>query len=284
MAEGGTRTFIDNGDGTYDEMHTFTATGTQYLNFNRKPTGGTVRVLVVRGGGAGGTGGGYCYPGAGGGAGGYIYHRSFGLGDISNFTVIVGTGGVGTSWSGSVGNPSRFYGSNDAYITANGGGGGAGQNSMGLSYPSGGGSGWGGFGSGSGVNVGAVAPASDDAVVLGNSGGSGTDGGSRIVIGSYNDGYTSIGRTAGGGGGAGGVGGNASETYYTYYVAGAGGAGVESDISGLPVIYAAGGGAAGISSAGAGGGNGTGNGGGGSTSTGGSGGSGIVIVRWIWNQ
>jgi hypothetical protein len=255
----GTTTFIYNENGTYDEVHTFTATGSnQYLIFNnssRKPA--TVEVLVVGGGGGGK---GLTNGGGGGGSGGYVYHPAFSLGGAYNFQVTVGAGGasggtVSSAGSGGSGGYSQF-GSGSAYIRANGGEGANG------SYKNGGSSG--------SSKVEGVSPAGAT-ISPGYSGGGSTSGGGS------------------GGGGAGKVGDDGSyNSPYDSYVGGSGGDGVSSSISGSSVTYAKGGsGGSSFGTASAGQPN-TGNGGGGASSkmadsSGRAGGSGIVIVRWRWN-
>ena len=236
-------------DGDYT-IHTFTTNG--YFNVS----GGTlnVSVLVIAGGGAGGS------PGSGGGAGagGYIYDAGYNVTE-GNYDIVVGNGGSPTGADGTNGQNSSFDG-----LVAWGGGYGASIGIGGL-----GGSGGGGGGFSSGTKIGGLG------IV-----GQGHDGGNG-----YSSGTTTQ-RAGGGGGGAGFVGTNA-----TISVAGDGGNGTTFDIyNGTALWYAGGGGGSSYSGdkgeGGLGGGgtgdtsgiNGT---GGGGSAIGGHGGSGIVIIRFL---
>lgn len=250
------------------------------------------RVLAVGGGGAGANPGilGAAAGGAGGGgAGGMIdgtYYFKSGL-----YDVVVGSGGVATGVittpaQGADGAPSFIvYGDGvTTNVFAYGGGGGGVAGSVALSTGRKGGSGGGGsLFSGTAYSGGAALQLDG----YGNAGGSGSAGG-----------------VGGGGGGAGGPGSDASSSS----AGGAGGEGRVSDITGIPLYYAAGGGggaqsnsstsqAGGIGGSeiggnGAGGsssshtsakqgtiGTGSGGGGGRFMERGGSGGSGIVVIR-----
>jgi hypothetical protein len=247
FATGGT--IVDSGGYRY---HTFLADGTFGNDQSR-----TVEYLVVGGGG----GGGY-YAGGGGGAGGLL-SSSFSA-TASDYTIVVGDGGLSSpsagsgSNTGSSGVASTVTGTN-ASVSATGGGGGGGGS--GGNNGGSGGSGGGGerYGSGTGT------------------GGSGT-------VGQGNDGATiSSGNQGGGGGGAGAAGsgqngGAGLNTYSTWATA---------TSTGDSGYYAGGGGGYTGGTGGDGGGGAysaegtanTGGGAGGDTATK-YGGSGIVILRY----
>ncbi|MDD3985457.1 MAG: hypothetical protein PHY59_06170, partial [Methanobacterium sp.] len=244
---------------------TFTTVGTTNWTV---PAGVTsVDILVIGGGGAGGS----CGNGAGcggGGAGGFTEILGQALSE-SSYNIVVGDGGSGVNPGAKGGNSS--FGNIISEGGGRGGGFYSGSHIASQSGGSGGGAGYGNFNAKSSSN--AVLPQ------YGNAGGNG---------------ITSGGYPGGGGGGAGGAGGAASAI-----IGGAGGAGKISNITGL--TYAGGGGAGiygGTGGAGtAGGGSGsstgvggnaianTGSGGGGSTAAasnnGGNGGSGIVILKYL---
>lgn len=278
VASGGTITT----SGGYT-IHTFNSSGTFVANRDMD-----VEYLVIGGGGAGAAGG--------GGAGGYrcsVVGESSGggasaeaklrLSTGTSYSVIVGAGSSGISWTSNASNGSA---SSFANILSLGGGGGGGNT---ISPPTGGGSGGGAFvQSSAGTTVNGAAGTANQ----GYAGGSGTDiGDSPNYFGS------------GGGGGASAVGGNGStNTSAGTSVGGNGGNGVSSSITGSAVTRAGGGGGCnegnttgGLGGSG-GGGNGrivstaaqsatanTGSGGGGThaTGTGGNGGSGVVIIRYL---
>ena len=271
---------IDNGDGTIDFIHIFTNTAKAASfevpadNIIRSGSG---RILVV---GGGGSGSGNC--GGGGGAGGLIYKEGL---TVASGTITVGAGGAQS--------PDNSKGNNGfdttvslgaLNLTAFGGGtGGMHQNQA----ASNGGSGGGGSGSGA---VGAATQTGQDGY-YGNAGGAGANT-----------------NRGGGGGGAGGAG----KAAVSNGKGGDGGAGLEFDISGENLFYAAGGGGGtlnsdtyfGLGGSGIGGNgrgrknaapagagkDGTGSGGGGaaggspgsggSNSIGGAGGSGVVVIRY----
>ena len=205
----------------------------------------TIEYLVIAGGGSGGSG-----DGGGGGAGGY---RTGSLSGINGqtYAVTIGAGGAAIPGTSSPGN----NGSNSVFdsITSIGGGGG-GRTGAGSN----GGSGGGGGGSNATNSSGGTATA-----------GQGFNGGA---------GGSSSGQGAGGGG-AGGAGPKA-----TALLENPGGIGLESSITGISVIRAAGGvgdsssnpAASGMANTGTGG-----NGRDASAGTSGGGGSGIVIVRYL---
>lgn len=267
----------------------YTTTGNSTF---KAPAGVTnVRVLVIGGGGGGGAGEliNQGDGGGGGGAGEYVHQTSQAVTPGQAVTVTVGGGGAGSTTKQNDGGTTAQNGSNGGNsvfgsLTARGGGGGGGNDQAGLAGGSGGGGG--GHCTNSSTPGGAstaVAPG------IGKAGGSGASGSCTP-------------RGASGGGGGGAVGTNASGA------SGAtGGAGLQNDITGTNVFYAAGGGGGGSnagtganggSSIGGKGGNGSGGsgtvgtantgsgGGGGGSSTsssggnGGNGGSGIVIVRF----
>jgi hypothetical protein len=246
------------------------------------PTGvSAVRVLVVAGGGAGGTrnagyGNGGTDSGAAGGAGGMIEVPSFPVSPGGNYPYQVG-GGAGQNYNptqsqGGDGTPSYF-----GTLTAiGGGGGGAGPGGpVADGRPGGSGGGRGGGGSASGPFGTGVQPAQPG---LSGSNGYGNPGGANPNVSPY------TGAGGGGAGGAGNPGGSGS--------VGTGGVGRSSTIlNGSPIFYAGGGGGGGFPngsvSAGNGGnggggagggpvgGNGPGNGADGSPNTGGGGGGGV---------
>ena len=165
----------------------FTSSGTFSV-----PTGvSSVDVLVVAGGGAGGT-----HHGAGAGAGGLIYRPGFSVTPGGTVTVTVGDGGPATNNypSPSPSGEKGTSGQNSVFgtLTAIGGGGGSFAGDRGVT-PGGSGSGYSAPG---GTNPGAGATLQTD-----QSGESGNYGFGNL--GGGNDGDS-----AGGGGGAGGVGGN----------------------------------------------------------------------------
>jgi len=240
-------------------IHTFTENGTFTPN-----VAGTVEVLVVAGGGAGGG-----WVGAGGGAGGFRTNASFAV-TAQTYGVTIGAGGTGvTDDRGNDGASSIF-----STITSAGGGGGGSHptNTAGNAGGSGGGA-----GSTSQTYGAGNTPSTDPS--QGNNGGKGyaaqADGGGG------GGGASAVGADAasltGGNGGAG-----SSSTIYDgstiYYAGGGGGGGTNTQGSG----GTGGGGAGGSTSATAGTAN-TGGGGGGCRNTvgvGGAGGSGIVIIRY----
>lgn len=246
-------------------VHQYTQVGVD--SFERPSGVSTVDVLVVAGGGSGGT-----RDAGGGGAGGLIYNTDYDVSSDTMITVEVGDGGAPISGQGDGNN-----GENSQFgtLVAIGGGGGGDSGSVGRSGGSGGGNG----GNNTGNTVGGSATPGQ-----GNSGGVNT-------FGSF---------AGGGGGGAGSSGENVSANEQ----GGDGGEGLQIDITGTPVWYAAGGGGGGAIVSGQGGsgiggdaarGSGigedgqenTGSGGGAHRNisyTSGAGGSGIVIIRYPLNQ
>jgi hypothetical protein len=271
-------TIVQDKDGAYYEVHTFTADST--LTFNVESISNSnlkASVLVVAGGGGGGGGN---WPSFGGGAGGVVEANNYSLTEQS-YDVVVGLGGAGgygtngtrgdgkttnDNEDGKNGGDSKFGNG----ITAYGGGGGAKRNGDGKITQ--GFSGQAGGSSGGGTTSPAV-KAGNGGTSYGNIGG---------II-------TESGDTSAGGGGAGGSGnsGAVRGDNNTTRTQNFGGPGISSSITGAPVIYAAGGDATPYS-----GGNdtthrgndgapNTGNGGGGAwNNSGGNGGSGVVIVRF----
>ena len=281
MAVGGIVDFIDNGDDTWDELHTFVYDSTQDtggqtiedLTFNTTPNL-SARILVVAGGGAGGWSddAGATHPSGGGGAGGLIDKTGVSLAGTTSFEVKVGRGG--NPGTGKQSSEESENGKDSAFLTeiAVGGGGGGGHA---ASYSSAGHTG----GSGGGRNQ------HNNAAYGQGTQGQGHNGGAA---------------TTSGGGGAGAAGGGTAP--------GNGGDGLLIDITGKGVWYAGGGssgvatavggrgggGSSGVSTAkgGQGGGgnpgqvgvNGTGGGGGGASNGSNTirGGDGIVIIRFPW--
>jgi len=244
-------------------IHTFTGSATFSPSFT-----GEVEVLVVAGGGAGGAGGSNV-SGAGGGAGGLMYNSSIPVTSGTNYTIVVGAGGAGTTPTsdavGDPGTPSSAFG-----LNTTGGGGGEGNSSANNIKQRGGSGGGGRESDGTGGTT--------IDTQQGNIGGDGSEAGNY----------------AGGGGGAGQPG-NTNGLGY-------GGDGLSYPISGYPTYYAGGGssigppGSAESAEPGLGGGGkgrygrggddgvaNTGGGGGGTQSAyaSGNGGSGIVIIRYL---
>lgn len=169
------------------------------------PTLASISYLIV-GGGGGGLGG-----GAGGGG---VLSGTYSAVPTTSYSVVVGTGGVGTTLSSTplaaqTGGNSSVFG-----LTASGGGWGGKVGTNGGDGGSGGGAGP----SGSTVFAGGT-PVS----------GQGFTGGANVAANPF---------AAGGGGGAGGVGSNASSGF----IAGNGGVGVSNSITGTATYYAGGGG------------------------------------------
>ncbi|GMO48741.1 MAG: hypothetical protein Ta2G_04920 [Termitinemataceae bacterium] len=270
IAMGGTVGYVktgSNGEATFDEVHSFTNAGAgQNLTFAENNPNINARILLVAGGGGGG---GAQYPAGGGGAGGMVEGSNYLLSQDS-YSITVGAGGTGGSWTGSSANTgSDGSVSKFGSIEAKGGGGGAGRNPKtdvrnGNNGGSGGGSTWAGM-------VGTVLSNStlpSGFVSYGNSGGAGSNS-------------PGVGNAAGGGGGAGGAGSSFGAVDGT---SGGGGAGRSNSISGTTTTYASGGGTSSAvdgtkpstpttkGSGGRGGWNGA----------GGNGSSGIVIVRFPW--
>jgi hypothetical protein len=285
-------------DGIDYEIHTFTVDAdtplgsqkTYTLEFKNKPAGGTVEVLAVGGGGAGGGVHSIRLRGGGGGAGGFVYVPDYNIGNVSSFDVKVGAGGakvaavdVTVASTGGNGGNSAFGNEIAAY-----GGGGAGSHcgptTNNNSSP--GGSGGGGTWMNGGAATKGVATGYPGAIILGNRGGN-----------AYKLDYS-----AAGGGGAGEQGTDNPNTFAhneNAAVGSSGGVGTQSAISGQLLWYAGGG--AGTAEEGYNdgpgygaklgndGGANTGNGGSGAGKVdgkvlGGNGGSGIVIVRWPHNS
>ena len=221
-----------------------------------------VKALVVAGGGSGGGS-----TAGGGGAGGLNYSETVPIG-IANFPIEVGAGGagVGQQTQGNIGGTSSF-----ATLVTNGGGGGGATSPAPANFP-----GLSGGSGGGGVNYFSTIAAGTGTAGQGNSGGGG------------------VSPYGGGGGGAGGPGDPSAAA------GGAGGIGLQYNITGSMVTYAAGGGGAQNGPGGSGiGGNATatvgsaaaantGSGGGGGWShtggSGGAGGSGVVIIAYPTNS
>jgi hypothetical protein len=204
-------------------IHTFTGTGTFYVN--SAPPTFSIDYLVVAGGGAGA--GHYGGQLGGGGAGGMRTGSGTPI-SPGTYTITVGAGGVGVwDFYGAVnpGNPSSIVSTPNAVdITSQGGGGGGNlflagySNYTGYGGPGGSGGGGGSVGIGTGNRiVGTNTPAPSQ----------GSNGGSASAPAAH----------GGGGGGAGGAGSTGGPT-----TGGAGGSGTASAISGASVTYAGGGG------------------------------------------
>ncbi|MDR2600907.1 MAG: hypothetical protein LBC53_00415, partial [Spirochaetaceae bacterium] len=269
FADGGVVSFIENSDGTMDELHTFTSSTEANLVVYRQAAAS--RILVIGGGGGGG---GASYPSSGGGGGGFVGHDSYTF-PVGAYKVSAGAGGSGGSGngpsenkaakgdSGSKGGDSYIKLGSTTYFLAKGGGYGGGHDNKYATKTGGAG--------GSGGGGGSSAKAAE----------AGTYQSGGFSYG-YAGGYVSAdGDYAAGGGGAGGAGG------YGYPNGSRNGAGRASNITGSNVTYAKGGptapdmapnypayhGSAGPANSG--------NGGqGGWNGNGGAGGSGIVVVRF----
>jgi hypothetical protein len=178
--------------------------------------GVVARYLLVGGGGAGGG----C-AGGGGGAGRVAAATGLSLSRNVTYSVVIGSGGTGTTGNGGNGAASSFSGGGVTLIAAGGGGGGGVRSSeaQGAAGPSGGGAG-GGHPDGAGQIQ----------------GGAGTSG-AGFSGGNSGSSPSSCVRTGGGGGGSTSAGGNADG-----YVAGSGGNGTSSDIGGATLLVAGGGG------------------------------------------
>ena len=172
----------------------------------------TVTYLVVGGGGGGGASQAYDYGGGGGGAGG-VRTGSHPITGGNSYTIVVGSGGVGSTTSnygGTSGTVSTFD-----TISATGGGYGGGSDGPPSGWPGAGGSGGSGGGSGG-------AASSDGFGGPGNAGSyspvEGYPGASNFPVRPYQ---------AGGGGGAGAPGESGGQRSPTNYGAGNGGDGVD---------------------------------------------------------
>ena len=274
-ASGGTITSYGN-----YQVHTFLTSGTFAVE-NLGTSEVLMDILVVGGGGAGGSGTHSAYEAGGGGAGGMRVFPAHPVTSTGSFAVTVGDGGTADAdYTNALGGFSQI--AFPSPLRSEGGGAGGQHDQLGSSF---GGSGGGCIRNGSpgGENrvagpgtQGGVAPAS--VPVQGNAGGNGLNQSSNSA--------------GGGGGGAGGAGGG----YKGSNSGGDGGAGLQNDYrTGSNQFYAGGGGGCGFSqttgpvggsSIGGDGGDGTdgatntGSGGGGvGGGTGGDGGPGIVVIR-----
>lgn len=248
-------------DGLYT-IHTFTTNG----SFNWTGDNAIAEVLVVAGGGAGGS------QGAGGGAGGYNY-TNITLSE-QNYSVVVGLGGAGDN-DREVGSANGTTSIFDTINTIGGGGGGT-SFRVGMNGGSGGGD----------------AQGTAEVIGLGTTG-QGTDGGFHFDFATFAQGGGG-GASFSGGNGSNGVGGNGGNgtansingTSTTY--AGGGGGGADNDNIVVGVGGAGGGGdggdtaqfaTSGTDGLGGGGGGASYVGGGGGTA--GDGGNGVVIIRYL---
>jgi hypothetical protein len=171
MAEGGVTSFIDLGNGEYDEVHVFTTSAnatTLTSKLTMKCVPSDVKIFIVAGGGGGGRSGGASWAGSGGGAGGVIIALAAGTAfTVGDYTISVGKGGnPGNLLNGGNVEQKRTYaqtfnGGNSSIVgpginlVALGGGGGGwhtgGNGGVGGNGGSGGGSYSGAVGSGSGT-------------------------------------------------------------------------------------------------------------------------------------
>jgi len=279
VINGGTKTTYTD-SGTLYTVHSFLSSDT--LQIVGAPATFTCDILVVGGGGAGGSGVHNAYEAGGGGAGGMRVFPNHPVGD-GTFAVTVGDGGTADDdYANVMGNFSNI--AFPSPLRAEGGGAG-GQHDIN-------GSGWGGSGGGcirngtaggenrvAGPGWQGNPPVPASVPVQGNSGGAGLN--------------NSASSAGGGGGGAGGGG----SSYKGNNDGGDGGAGLQNDYrTGVNQFYAAGGGGCGFSQTtgpvggsniGGDGGDGTagatntGSGGGGvGGGIGGNGGPGIVVIRY----
>lgn len=239
----------------------------------------SVEVLVVAGGGAGGSGTGAGYEAGGGGAGGLIYNAAYPI-SSGSYTVTVGNGGTSVAAGGIPTSNLSTNGENSIFGPLIAIGGGAG--------------GSGGFNGNSGGSGGGAAYLGVTSRLLGGGSvtGQGNNGGAHQA--------TTLGDVTNRGGGGGG----AAQSGLSAAGGGAGGAGLAYNIGGTLTYYAGGGGGNGASAGGLGGGgtggsiptaglNNYGGGGGGGSwdgssaapiGKGGAGGSGVVIVRYLEPQ
>ena len=263
-------------------IHTFTNAGSSTLTVN---AGGDVEVLVVAGGGGGGRFGG------GGGAGGLVYSNAFAV-TASNYTVIVGDGGAGSTVDHVVG----ANGSNSVFgaLTAYGGGGGGSRlQSSPYTGQNGGGGGSGGGGSPSDAAPQGIggSPTNGQGNAGSNGGGYGWGGGGGGGAGSPGSNTTIAGRAGSyDNAGQGGDGRAYAITGSNAWYAGGGGGGTYVDGTGNGAAGGRGGGGAGqrnaVGTAGTpntGGGGGAGAHSSSAALNGGKGGSGIVIVKYLMN-
>jgi hypothetical protein len=304
--------FVDiTGSTDQYKVHTF-GPGTPWVfsdAFNVTTLGnGKIRVLVVAGGGSGGSVDGTGVTGGGGGGGGVI-DTNLTLGATGSYAIGIGAGGVTNfadhtigigSASGNPGGNSTAFG-----LTAIGGGKGDSHDLSAGGPTSNGGSGGGAMGTQEDTHI----PPLGTTVSL-------TTGGTGTVGQGQNGGHSQRDPRPAGAADFGGGGGGAGEAGHDGLVTtapsssggpdlpgggdGKGGAGIASDISGTPTYYGGGGGggcmnggagaAGGLGGGGQGGPvhggtNGTGGGGGGGSgatfNSGGAGGHGIVIVRYL---
>ena len=262
------------GDEVYEfegyKIHKFISVGTHTFSIGSVP--GTIEVLVVAGGGAGGshvTHVGTSTGGGGGGAGGVLYNENYTVSSNEEITVIVGSGGISPPdvGQGGDGGNSRF-----GTMEAIGGGGGGYRLAGGRNGGSGGGGGYQGI-CGTGISGQGNNGASTPGTNLGGSGGGGAN----------SEGISSVGDN----GGSGGSGVNYSTLFGTdvgvngYFAGGGGGGAADSYTPGSGGI--GGGGTGGSNSNGSNGVVNTGGGGGGSGdygNRGGNGGSGIILIRY----
>ena len=204
---------VDTSSRAGKTIYNFTGSGSITIG-----TAGTVEILVIGGGGAGGLNG----KMGGGGAGGYVYNTSAFL-PAETLTVTIGAGGSSGSEGGNIGPLSgfaSFIGSSGVGYVALGGGAASGGGGSTQRPARPGGSGGGG-GEGQGTTT---TGASFEITGQGNSGGN----------------FFADGDGFGGGGGGGGA--NAGGGNATTSGAGAGGAGKSNSITGSSVTYAGGGG------------------------------------------
>lgn len=154
------------------KYHTFINPGTFRIN-NYGLVGTTIEVLVVAGGGGGGNWDQAGNGGGGGGAGGIVYHSNYNAITLTDYPVVVGSGGPANpspngAFVGANGGDSTFGG-----LTAKGGGGGGGYSSNGTPGGSGGAAGGVGNPGGSATQPAQTHPTSPPGWVnYGNAGGS----------------------------------------------------------------------------------------------------------------
>lgn len=216
-------------------IHTFTS-GTS--NF-QAPYTGRAEVLIVGGGGGGAP------IGGGGGAGGYIYGSNFPIVASTNYSVTVGTGGAGGfhhySDEGAPGNPSSISGPTGSLTATGGGKGGYYNNGTTVDTMSGGSGGGGPGGTGSpGTDYSGRPgehPGGTGIAGQGHPGGYGHHGSGPAYP---NPGSQGSGATHAGGGG-GGAGSRGVSTYSNNSRRN-GGFGIDTNITGVAVNYAFGGG------------------------------------------
>lgn len=227
-------TFIDNEDGSWDEMHSFIVPGSYTLEFyEHKPS--SVSILAVGGGGGGGGGGRYGgAPGAGGGGGGggvsfvkeYIFRPDNDGNVPDSLSITVGKGGEGGIYGSASGINGGYSDAKAVKVSV--------SLSVGVAYGSGGGGGGNAGGDGKRAG-GGVIPNTND--VSGGGGGGGSLGKSGESVNMTGQGWGGGFGTSLAGGGGGGIGYMASGIVGTDALLDASGTVIASatGVSGVPI-------------------------------------------------